>query len=294
MKNEEIYNIFDTARLLNRPLRVTVTDKSGMAGIAQWMNENIPEMTGIRFEPLSKRHPGIRHINNWVNEQYEQGRTSSISPDELMAQARHYLPHLFVSDFEKVKREAIARAVTLAGRISASAAVQALDAERMGRFLHEVVRKEGSIQLIAVTNTEGRRISQVHTQRGEKPLFRNLLNKDFRKHDWFVNVLKTGEPYYSDLFFSKYTGRLIMTAAVPIYAEKARTRAAAGGVRRSGTNGSGARAAARAAGAPVHNGRTLRAVIDIDLIFDELSKLITPIPEEILASREEKAAVGAG
>ena len=44
----------------------------------------------------------------------------------------------------------------------------------------EVVRKEGSIQLIAVTNTEGHRISQVHTQRGEKPLFRNLLNKDFR------------------------------------------------------------------------------------------------------------------
>ena len=31
-------------------------------------------------------------------------------------------------------------------------------------------------------------VVRVHTQRGEKPLFRNLLNKDFRKHDWFVNV----------------------------------------------------------------------------------------------------------
>ncbi len=289
MKNEEIYNIFDTKKILNRPLRITVTDKSGMAGIAQWMNDNIPEATGIHFPPLSKRHPGIRHINTWVMEQYEQGRTSSISPEELIAQARHYLPHLFVSDFEKVRLEAIGRAIALAGRISASEAVQRLDAERMGRFLHDVVRKEGSIQLIAVTNTEGRRISQVHTRRGEKPLFRNLMNKDFRKHDWFVNVLKTGEPYYSDLFFSKYTGRLIMTAALPIYApDKGRTKAAATGSRR-------ARSAAAAARTPVHNGRELRAVMDIDFIFDELSKLITPIPEEILASKADKseqAAVG--
>src|SRR3989338_5399536 len=37
-KNEEIYNIFDTAKLLKRPLRVTVTDKSGLAGIAYWAN----------------------------------------------------------------------------------------------------------------------------------------------------------------------------------------------------------------------------------------------------------------
>jgi isopropylmalate/homocitrate/citramalate synthase len=286
MKNQEIYNIFDTDRILGRPLRVTVTDKSGLAGIAQWMNDNIPEITGIKFELLSKRHPGIRHINNWVMEQYEQGRTSSISPDELIAQARHYLPHLFLSDFEKVKREAVARAVTLAGRISASAAVQALDAERMERFLHEVVRKEGSIQLIAVTNTEGRRISQVHTQRGEKALYRNLLNKDFRKHDWFVNVLKRGEPYYSDLFFSKYTGRLIMTAAVPIYARPPARRTQ---VKKAAVPA--ARAAAEAK-PPVHNGRTLRGVMDIDFIFDELAKLITLVPEEILATKAEKAAAG--
>ena len=233
-----------------------------------------------------KKRRVLKLLNNWVMEQYEQGRTSSISPDELIAQARHYLPHLFLSDFEKVKREAMARAIALAGRISASEAVQALDAERMERFLREVLRKEGSIQLVAVTNTEGRRISQVHTQRGEKALFRNLLNKDFRKHDWFVNVLRTGQPYYSDLFFSKYTNRLIITAAVPIYAESngKKPRAKKAAAPRSRKAGGGE--------ALVHDGRPLRAVIDIDFVFDELSKLITPIPEEILASEAEKAAVG--
>ncbi|MGA2611954.1 MAG: histone-lysine N-methyltransferase [Spirochaetia bacterium] len=241
MKNQEIYNIFDTEKILGRPIRVMVTDKSGMAGIAQWLNENVPALTGISFAPLGKRHPGVRHISAWVAQEYEQGRTTSISTEELVAQARHYLPHLFVSDFERIKRAAMDKAHGLAEEISASPAVQALQGASMERFLRDVVKREASIQLIAITNTEGRRTSQVHTQRGEKSLFRNLLTKDFRKHEWFVTVLENCQPYYSDLFFSKYTGRLIMTAALPI----------------------------------VHEDKSLHAVIDIDFIFDELSKLVT-------------------
>ena len=38
LKNEEIYNIFDTARILDRPLGITVNDRSGLAGIAYWIN----------------------------------------------------------------------------------------------------------------------------------------------------------------------------------------------------------------------------------------------------------------
>ncbi len=114
--------------------------------------------------------------------------------------------------------------------------------------LRETINREGSIQLLAVTNLEGRRISQVHTQRGEKSLFRNLLTKDFRKHDWFVKVLETREAYDSDLFFSKYTGRLILTSAQPLF------------------DGQG----------------KLFGVLDVDFMFDELVKLITPIPGEIL------------
>ena len=261
MKNEEIYNIFDTGKLLNRPLRVQVTDKSGMAGIAQWVNENIPAVSDVEFEPVSKRHPGIRHIYDWVAEQYEQGRTTSISPDELIAQARHYLPSLFVSDFEKVKQATRLKAQKLAEEISGSPEVQSLEAARMEKFLHGVVRREGSIQLLAICDTNGRRISQAHVQRGEKARFRNLMRRNFTRHEWFRRVLETGEPYYFDLAFSKYTGRLIMTAALPIYADD-KTDAA-------------------------HSERKLAAVIDVDFIFDELTKLITDIPEEILAIRSK-------
>jgi isopropylmalate/homocitrate/citramalate synthase len=248
LKNPEIYNIFDTEAILDRPLRVMVTDKSGMAGIAQWINENIPALTARPFEPVSKRHPGVRHIAAWVAEQYAQGRTTSISPEELTAQARHFLPSLFISDFQQVKEAAIGKARHLAQRISASEEVRSLDAARMESFLHEVVAREASIQLLAVTNLEGRRISQAYTQRGEKGLFRNLMSKDFRKHDWFVAVLQSAEPYYSDLFFSKYTDKLVMTAAMPI----------------------------------LDAGGAMYAVMDIDFRFDELVKLLSSIPDEIL------------
>jgi isopropylmalate/homocitrate/citramalate synthase len=252
LKNPEIYNIFDTEKILHRPLRVMVTDKSGMAGIAQWINENIPALTNRPLEPVSKRHPGVRHIAAWVAEQYAQGRTTSISPEELTAQTKHFLPSLFVSDFQQVKEAAIEKARHIAGRISASEEVRSLDAARMESFLHEVVAREASIQLLAVTNLEGMRISQAHTQRGEKGLFRNLMSKDFRKHDWFVAVLQSGEPHYSDLFFSKYTNKLIMTAAMPIL---------------------------DAQGA-------MYAVMDIDFRFDELVKLLSAIPDEILDVKE--------
>lgn len=248
LKNQEIYNIFDTDLLLKRPLRVQVTDKSGMAGVAAWLNENVPEIVNGNSPPVSKRQAGIKHIVSWVSEQYAEGRTTSISPEEMIFLAKRFMPSLFVSDFELARQEAIAKAGLLAEAISRSEDVRSLDVQKIEAYLAEVVSREASIQLLAITNLEGKRISQVHTQRGEKGLFRNLMNKDFRKHEWFVRVLKSQEPYDSELYFSKYTGRLIITSARPVF----------------DVDGS------------------MFAVMDIDFRFDELVKLINPLSDGFL------------
>ena len=104
LKNPEIYNIFDTEAILNRPLKITVTDKSGVAGIAAWINENVPLITGRGFEPVGKRHPGIKLINNWIVAQYEQGRTTSISPEELEGTDTALSPLAFHLRFRKGPR----------------------------------------------------------------------------------------------------------------------------------------------------------------------------------------------
>jgi isopropylmalate/homocitrate/citramalate synthase len=55
-KNEEIYNVFDTTRLLNRPVPIIITDKSGRAGVAYWINQTL-KLTGD--SEVSKRHPAV-------------------------------------------------------------------------------------------------------------------------------------------------------------------------------------------------------------------------------------------
>lgn len=92
IKNEEIYNIFDTAKLLKRPLGVNITDKSGVAGVAYWVNR---ELLARGFAPLDKRHPALERIHEWVMEQYRQGRNTALSREEMMGAARRYLPEYF-------------------------------------------------------------------------------------------------------------------------------------------------------------------------------------------------------
>lgn len=92
IKNEEIYNIFDTARILRRPLGVNITDKSGIAGVAYWVNQ---QLVSRGREPLDKRHPALGKIHEWVMEQYERGRNTALSTEEMVQAVRQYLPEYF-------------------------------------------------------------------------------------------------------------------------------------------------------------------------------------------------------
>ena len=80
IKDEEIYNIFDTAKLLGRPAGVTVSSTSGLAGIAYWINAHY-RLTGS--EALSKKDLLVLYIKEWVDAQYAAGRQTVISSKEL-------------------------------------------------------------------------------------------------------------------------------------------------------------------------------------------------------------------
>jgi isopropylmalate/homocitrate/citramalate synthase len=80
LKDEEIYNIFDTGAILNRPAGVTVSSTSGAAGIAYWINSHY-RLTGD--EMISKKDPLVAKIKAWVDEQYADGRQTVISTAEL-------------------------------------------------------------------------------------------------------------------------------------------------------------------------------------------------------------------
>jgi isopropylmalate/homocitrate/citramalate synthase len=91
LKDEEIYNVFDTARLLRRPIGVTINDKSGAAGVAYWLNSYL-HLEGERRLP--KSDPGVRAMHQAIVAQYDRGRTAGLATEELLALAREHLPEL--------------------------------------------------------------------------------------------------------------------------------------------------------------------------------------------------------
>ena len=78
LKSQEIYNCFDTERILNRPIGIAITDKSGAAGIKHW----IDKFYGTN---LPKDDPRLLAIRDKVDAEYEAGRTTSVSDEEMHA-----------------------------------------------------------------------------------------------------------------------------------------------------------------------------------------------------------------
>ena len=74
LKNEEIYNIFDTDKFLNRPALVSVSNTSGTAGIAYWINAyfKLPEERKV-----DKNSELVHRLKEWVDKQYPCTQCSS-------------------------------------------------------------------------------------------------------------------------------------------------------------------------------------------------------------------------
>lgn len=76
LKNEEIYNCFDTSKLLKRPIGVAITDKTGAAGIKHWVEAHYEIQ-------IAKHDPRIIKIKDWIDAEYAADRVSSISDEEM-------------------------------------------------------------------------------------------------------------------------------------------------------------------------------------------------------------------
>lgn len=80
LKNEEIYNIFDTNKFLKRPPLVSLNQNSGAAGIAHWINSTYA-LSGD--EAVSKQSGVVEYIKKWIDAEYESGRVAGISGEEV-------------------------------------------------------------------------------------------------------------------------------------------------------------------------------------------------------------------
>ena len=80
LKDEEIYNIFDTKKILNRSATVLLGKTSGLAGIAYWINENYRLSAS---EAIDKKDPLVIAVKEWIDAEYEDGRQTTLSTGEI-------------------------------------------------------------------------------------------------------------------------------------------------------------------------------------------------------------------
>ena len=91
LKDEEIYNIFDTTKILGRPPVVVVDKHSGLAGVAAWLN-NYFMLKGDKA--IDKRDEKVARIKAWIDKEYENGRTTALGDAEMEQLAKEYFPEL--------------------------------------------------------------------------------------------------------------------------------------------------------------------------------------------------------
>ena len=218
LKNEEIYNIFDTAALLKRPLGVMVTDKSGLAGIASWTNMHL----GLEGEKkIDKRHPGVAKINKWVMAEFEKGRETSVSTEEMERLAHKYLPELFVSELDRLKIKAREWATHFIEKVLEDGAMRTMKPTEMEPVMKRLVEEHPFIQLAYVINLEGVKITRNITQVLDKAKYEHFgVGEDFSDRSWFIEPLRDGKIHVTDFYTSKITGALCITASAPIRNER--------------------------------------------------------------------------
>jgi isopropylmalate/homocitrate/citramalate synthase len=226
LKNEEIYNAFDTARILNRPVTITITDKSGKAGIVHWINTRL----GLEGErQVDKVHPGVIKIHKRITEMYEAGRVTSVSNEEMENLARKYLSELFVSEFDKLKEKVYTLAAHLAEDLAERQEIRSMVAGVQEPVLQQALDNNPFIQFMYVTNLEGRKITRNITHIVDRAKYETMkLDEDLSNRPWFIEPIKSGKVYVSDFYTSRFTGALCITVSVPVRNENDETQGVLG------------------------------------------------------------------
>ena len=212
-KNEEIYNIFDTTKILNRSVPIIINDKAGRAGVAYWINQqfNLPPERQV-----SKKHPAVGQIHTRIMAAYEEGRNTSFSNQEIKNLVRRFMPELFDSEFDQMKRIAGELASNLVERLARDCQSTA-DSEALTAQLQHFVRDYSFIQYAYVTDVKGHSTAIAISDPGDQKGYKAFpIGFDYSNREWFLQPMRTGKLHITNVHQSQVTGQLIITVSTVI------------------------------------------------------------------------------
>ena len=215
LKNEEIYNIFDTRRILKRAPSIAINDKSGTAGLVHWLNQRLHLTDG---QVMDKRNPAVVKMNRQIQKEYEAGRVTNMSARELEKLAKTYLPKYFRSRFDRLKARARELAQDLIAKMIEDPVIRSMDPARQEELMERWVTTTPYVQFLYVTDANGikitRNVASLHEKRrfaGQQDVGSNLSDRI-----WYVKPMEEGGIHVTDFYTSRFTGALCITVSGPI------------------------------------------------------------------------------
>ncbi len=215
LKNEEIYNIFDTTHLLNRTVPIVITDKSGRAGVAYWINHNL-HLTGTN-KAVTKKHPAVGRIYDEIMRAYDHGRTTHFSFEEMQKLVHRFMPEFITTEYDRMKQ--------LAGELSAYVLIQLAGQKELLGFGREALtlmrnfaNEHPFIQFLALVDDKGGLKQIALAADKETRAMYGEVNPgyDFSDREWFKVPVRTGDLHIMDVYSSRFTGRLIITVSCAV------------------------------------------------------------------------------
>lgn len=214
-KNQEIYNIFDTEHILGRSVPIIITDKTGRAGIAYWINKTLNLNEN---EQISKSHPAVGKIYRKIMEQYEQGRNTSFSHEEVLGLVKRYLPEYVISEFDHLKEVAHNAASQIIIKLTKE--IKDLEMrtkdvqEKMKMFLEDYP----FIQYVYLTDNTGKLLTWEVGHPEDKAKYNEQISsgEDLSNREWFQVPISSGKNHVTDFYRSMFTGKLCITVSAPV------------------------------------------------------------------------------
>jgi len=217
-KNEEIYNIFDTHKILGRAVPIIITDKSGKAGVSYWINHNL-KLEGEA--KVDKRHPAVDKVYNKIMQAYEGGRNTSFSNDEMRSLVKRYMPELYASEFDHLKKLAHTLAAKLIMKLAAEPCITQLVTDDAALCMERFLGEYPFIQFMYLTDTNGKLVARKVAHPADRPKFATMVEGvDLSDRGWFIRPMENGKLHITDFYTSTFTGKLCLTVSLPVANER--------------------------------------------------------------------------
>jgi isopropylmalate/homocitrate/citramalate synthase len=226
-KNEEIYNIFDTRHILGRSVPIIITDKSGRSGVAYWINHHL-DLQGE--DRIHKSNPAVGKIHQRILQLYQNGRTTSLSHEEMRSLVKRYMPELFASEFDHLKEVAHNIASKLIYRLAQDPKILSMDLAAVNSKLNEFLEQYPFIQYVYLTDPNGILITWQVSHPEDKAKYKKVLpQQDLSDREWFQVPMRTGKLHITDFYRSGFTEKLCLTVSAPVLDENDEIMAILGG-----------------------------------------------------------------